>query len=170
MSSLISFLKQVNDWRNESGQRYPLWWILLIVILGLMAGCLSYRDLAAFGKNYHDELIKIAKTPHLKTPSYSTIRRVMMGVENYNLINVFNQWARELISEDKNADCISIDGKSLRSTLTDSFGNKQNFASIVSWFSQENGLVLVLEKLENKKTSEIHCVTFVICYSLFVIC
>ena len=81
-----------------------------------------------------------------------------MGVENYNLINVFNQWARELISENKNADCISIDGKSIRSTLTASFGNKQNFASIVSWFSQENGLVLALEKLENKKTSEIHCV------------
>lgn len=82
----------------------------------------------------------------------------MMGVENDNLINVFNQWARELIPKYKNTDCISIDGKSIRSTLTDSFGNKQNFASIVSWFSQESGLVLALEKLENKKTSEIHCV------------
>ena len=33
--------------RDHSGQRHPLWWILLIVILGLMVGCLSYRDLSA---------------------------------------------------------------------------------------------------------------------------
>ena len=52
----------------------------------------------------------------------------------------------------------AYDGKSIRSTLTDSLGNKQNFASIVSWFSQESRLVLALEKLENKETSEIHCV------------
>ena len=161
MSSLISFLKQVKDWRNSSGQRYPLWWILLIVILGLMTGCLSYRDLAAFGKNHHCQLIKMTKISKMKAPSYSTIRRVMMGVENDNLIQVFNQWAVQLASNPNDSEFfkyLSIDGKSIKSTLTDPYGNKQNFASIVSWFSQETGLVLALEKLENKKTSEVHCV------------
>ncbi|AFZ43378.1 transposase IS4 family protein [Halothece sp. PCC 7418] len=158
MSSLISFLKQVKDWRDSSGKRYPLWWILLIVILGLMVGCLSYRDLSAFAKNHHDYLLRLAKNTHLKVPSYSTIRRIMMGIENDNLIPIFNQWATQLSSKEEIPDWIAIDGKSIKSTLTDTYGNKQNFASIVSWFSQENGLVLALEKLENKKTSEIHCV------------
>jgi predicted transposase YbfD/YdcC len=158
MSSLISYLKQVKDWRDRSGQRHPLWWILLIVILGLMVGCLSYRDLSAFAENNHYHLIRLAKNPHLKVPSYSTIRRIMMGIENDNLIPIFNQWATQLSSKEESPDWIAIDGKSIKSTLTDYYGNKQNFASIVSWFSQENGLVLALKKLENKKTSEIHCV------------
>lgn len=158
MSSLISYLKQVKDWRDSSGKRYPLWWILLIVILGLMVGCLSYRDLSAFAKNHHHYLIRLANNSQLKVPSYSTIRRIMMGIENDNFIQVFNQWAIQLSSEEEMTDWIAIDGKSIKSTLTDYYGNKQNFASIVSWFSQENGLVLALEKLENKKTSEIHCV------------
>ncbi len=158
MSSLISYLKQVKDWRDSSGQRHPLWWILLIVILGLMVGCLSYRDLSAFANNHHDYLLRLAKNPQLKVPSYSTIRRIMMGIENDNLIPIFNQWATQLSSKEENPDWIAIDGKSIKSTLTDYYGNKQNFASIVSWFSQENGLVLALEKLENKKTSEIYCV------------
>ena len=81
-----------------------------------------------------------------------------MGIENDNFIQVFNQWAIQLSSEEEMTDWIAIDGKSIKSTFTDYYGNKQNFASIVSWFSQENGLVLALEKLENKKTSENHCV------------
>ncbi|AFZ49061.1 ISAs1 family transposase [Dactylococcopsis salina] len=158
MSSLISYLKQVKDWRDRSGQRHPLWWVLFIVILGLMMGNLSYRDLAAFGKNKHYYLTRLGKSPKLKSPSYSTIRRAMMGVDNNDLIQVFNQWAAQLSSPDELSNWIAIDGKSIKSTLTDTYGNKQNFASIVSWFSQDNGLVLALEKLENKKTSEIYCV------------
>jgi len=158
MYSLISYLKQVKDWRDRSGQRYPLWWVLFIVILGLMMGYLSYRDLAAFGKNKHYHLTRLVKSQSLKPPSYSTIRRAMMGINNNDLIQVFNQWACQLSSEEEIPDWIAIDGKSIKSTLTDAYGNKQNFASIVSWYSQETGLVLALEKLENKKTSEIHCV------------
>lgn len=56
-------------------------------------GHLNDRDLAAFGKNNHDYFINLAKSPHLKPPSYSTIRRVMMGVDNDDLIERFNQWA-----------------------------------------------------------------------------
>jgi predicted transposase YbfD/YdcC len=123
-----------------------------------MMGYLSYRDLAAFGENEHYHLTRFGKSQSLKPPSYSTIRRVMMGVDNNDLIQAFNQWATQLSALDELSDWIAIDGKSIKSTLTDSWGNKQNFASIVSWFSQENGLVLALEKLENKKTSEIHCV------------
>ncbi len=62
MYSLISFLRKVKDWRKSNGQRHPLWWILLIVILSLMAGCLSDQNLAAFGKNYDYSLMAITQT------------------------------------------------------------------------------------------------------------
>ena len=82
----------------------------------------------------------------------------MIGIDCADLIESFNLWAVQLVSKDEPDDWLAIDGKSLRSTIQNYCQNQQNFVSIVSGFSQENGLVLYLEKLENKKGSEIHCV------------
>ncbi|WP_445310990.1 transposase family protein [Microcoleus vaginatus] len=48
MLTLITFLKKVNDPRQNSGKRHSLWLILLLVILGMMFGHLGYRDITAF--------------------------------------------------------------------------------------------------------------------------
>ena len=96
MLTLISFLKKVNDPRQTSGKRHPLWLILLLVIMGFMLGYLRYRDIETFAK-FNQKLI--VKTFHLtidRVPSYSTIRRVMMLVNTSNLIDAFNQWASQL--------------------------------------------------------------------------
>jgi len=118
MSSLISYLKQIKDWRKSSGKRYPLWWVLFIVILGLMMGNLSYRDLAAFGRNKHYYLTRLGKSPKLKPPSYSTIRRAMMGVDNNDLIQVFNQWATQLSYPNEFSDWIAMLRRSRREAPT----------------------------------------------------
>lgn len=44
--SLIEHLKQVRDFRTQL--RYELWVVLLLVIMGTMSGCTSYRALAEF--------------------------------------------------------------------------------------------------------------------------
>ena len=158
MYRLVQFLKKVNDFRRERGQRHPLWFILLIVILGLMTGHLGYRALGYFAKQHRKKLTESFGFPQEQVPSYSTIRRAMMGIDCESLIAVFNQWAAHLIPEDSADDWLAIDGKSLRSTVEHYCQNQQNFVSIVSCFGQENGLVLALKKLENKRTSEINCV------------
>lgn len=73
-----------------------------------MTGCLSYRDQAAFGKNYHCQLIKMTKISKMKAPSYSIIRKVMMGVENDNLIQVFNQGAVQFASNPNDSEMLLI--------------------------------------------------------------
>ena len=52
-------------------------------------------------------------------------------------------------------DWVSIDGKCLRSTCKNSQNSSQNFVSIVSLFTHQTGLVLILQKFANKKSSEI---------------
>lgn len=156
MNSLIKYLKLVKDFRRKQGQKYPLWWILLIVIFGLMAGHLGYRALGDFAKSQQQPLTKLFKTRIEKAPTYSTIRRAIQGVDWAELIKVFNQWGSQLeISKDE-ADWLAIDGKSLKSTLQYYCSNHQNFVSMISVFCQKNGLVLALEKFENKQRSEIH--------------
>ena len=158
MYRLVQFLKKVKDFRRERGQRHPLWFILLIVILGLMTGHLGYRALGYFAKQHRKKLTESFGLPRDRVPSYSTIRRALMGIDCESLIAVFNQWAAHLIPEETADDWLAIDGKSLKSTVEHYCQNQQNFVSIVSCFCQENGLVLSLEKLENKQGSEIHCV------------
>ena len=38
LNSLIEHLQKIKDFRSSSGQRYPLYFILIIVILGMAQG------------------------------------------------------------------------------------------------------------------------------------
>ena len=48
--TLIEVLQQVQDFRAKRGQRYPLWAILLLVVLGTLNGATSYQGLEAFAQ------------------------------------------------------------------------------------------------------------------------
>ncbi|HLO51219.1 MAG TPA: ISAs1 family transposase [Kamptonema sp.] len=158
MLTLIAFLKKVNDPRQASGKRHPLWLILLLFVLGMMFGHLGYRDIEAFGKAHQKSIVNFFQLSGDRLPCYSTIRRVMMLVNTPDLIEVFNEWAHTLTPTNSDSDWVSIDGKCLKSTCVNSDNNSHNFVSIVSLFSQSSGLVLALQKIENKKSSEIKCV------------
>ena len=158
MLTLIAFLKKVNDPRQNSGKRHPLWLILLLVVLGMMFGYLGYRDICAFGNANQKQIVKFWEGARTKLPSYSTLRRAMMLVNTSDLIEVFNEWASTLNPTNLGSEWVSIDGKCLKSTCINPDKNSHNFVSIVSLFSHSSGLVLALQKMENKKSSEIKCV------------
>jgi hypothetical protein len=44
--SLIKHLQTIRDFRTQPD--YPLWAVLLLVVMGTMSGCSGYRPLAAF--------------------------------------------------------------------------------------------------------------------------
>lgn len=76
-----------------------------------------------------------------------------MLVKTSDLVDAFNQWTAHLTTTIEASDRVSIDGKCLTSTCLNYDTNSQNFVSIISVFSQTSGLVLRLQKLENKKSS-----------------
>jgi len=158
MNNLIAFLKKVKDFRRGQGQRYPLWLILLIIIFGLMTGNLGYRSLGDFAQAHQSTILSYFRIRRGQMPSYSTIRRVMMGVDWSNLIEVFNEWAYQLTLNNEGEEWLALDGKSLKATVQYYSQAQQNFVSLVSVFGSTNGLVLGLGRLENKKKSEIVCV------------
>jgi predicted transposase YbfD/YdcC len=155
MFNLIEKLKKVKEFRQDKGRRHPLWLVLTVVILGLMSGNVGYRQIGYFVKANRENLIKYLNIATDRLPSYSTIRRVMMGVDWANLIEIFNEWASENYSEKTKRDWLAVDGKSLRSTVTNFGDEQQNFVAIVSLFSHSTGWVVRLGRFENKKESEI---------------
>lgn len=156
MQRLIEKLKKVKDFRKSSGKRHQLWVVLLIIILAIMQSYTSYRAIGDFAKYNQALLTKYFKLPTEKVPSYSTIRRVLMGLDWSELLDIFNEWAKEEYQDKEGLEWIAIDGKSLRSTVINHDDATQNFVMFASFFSQETGIVLHLERWENKESSEVH--------------
>ncbi len=153
-ANLIEQLRKVEDYRTTDGRRHQLWLVLLFVIMGTMSGCIGYRAWGDFVKRHRKVLIETFEIHKHGVPSYSTIRRIVMGVDFDQLAEVFNYWAQNYVDIDDSEWC-SIDGKSIKGTVQNHEKSCQNFISIVSVFASKRGLVLGMEKLENKKESEI---------------
>jgi hypothetical protein len=158
MLNLIKKLKEVKEFRKNKGKRHPLWLILLIIILGTMQGYLGYRALGGLAKSNVKEICETFGIVTFRVPSFSCIRRVMLGVDWENLLEIFNQWAEGEYKDILDILWLALDGKSLRNTVINANDAEQNFVKIVSIFSQETGLVLPLKQIENKTGSEIAAV------------
>lgn len=154
MITLIESLKQVKDFRAVKGTRHPLWLVLVLVIMATMSGHVGYRACGDFVNRHEKEIITSFNLHKSRVPSYSTIRRVIMGVNYKELITAFNNWAGQYVNKYE-LEWVAGDGKALRNTVIDYNKNSQNFANIVSFFSSKKGLVIGLDKFENKHGSEI---------------
>jgi predicted transposase YbfD/YdcC len=151
--SIIDYLKEVPDPREAQGSRDDLWQILLIIIMGIMSGYKGYRGLDRFVERHRRTLIKLLALKQGTAPSYSTLRRMMIDVDYAKLNSAFNRWAQE--QPIAKGAAIAGDGKSLRNTVSNADNNQQNFISMVSLFSQQQGVVVATAIMENKKESEI---------------
>lgn len=152
--SLIDHLKQVPEFRAARGQRHELWLVLLLIILGAMMGYWGYRPLAEFIEVYGQEICcKLDLAPDTKLPSYSTFRRVMQQLDYQVLADVFTNWARLQHPVDV-GEWFACDGKSIKGSVTNYGEAEQNFVSLVSLFSHQQGVVQAVMPMEHKQTSE----------------
>jgi len=82
-------------------------------------------------------------------------------LDSSELIAAFNEWTEGYLAQEEEEE-ISLDGKALRSTISNYSKSTQKFQAIVSVFSQKSGLVYALEQYNNGKESEINVVRFLI--------
>ena len=142
MNTIIEKVKLVKDFRQAQGKRHELWVVLTLIILALIKGNVTYKDIANFIKDEEYKLCKLLEIHREKLPSYSTIKRVIMGVDPKE-IDIFFESISEKLSWKKNEeDWIAIDRKSLKNTLTNHENDQQNMLVMVSAFSQETKLVI----------------------------
>jgi DDE_Tnp_1-associated len=153
-ANLIEALSQVKDFRAARGQRYPLWLVLLLVIMGTISGCTGYGALEEFACRHHQALVERLSVPSRRWPSDSTFRRIMMNIDFEELARVFNQWAKNYVPLEQ-SQWLAVDGKSIKGTVNNYDNAYQNFVCVVSVFSSNQGLTVGLRQFDNKNTSEI---------------
>lgn len=151
--NLVSCLSEVVDPRRPQGQRYSSVSILLIIIMGILRGQYGYREIGRFGRLNQAVLVEHFGFKNKKTPSFVTIRTFILNTDFVSIQQAFHKWTQNYVQIEQ-GEWISIDGKSIRSTVNDPLSEFQNFVSLVSLFCSKREQVLHVEKLENKKDYE----------------
>lgn len=155
--TLIEALQGVEDFRAKRGQRYPLWVILLLVVLGTLSGCTSYKALEEFAQRHYQGLVEHLELPYNRLPSDSTVRRALMGVDFQQLAEVFIGWAQVYVGRDESR-WFAVDGKALKGSVVNPCQAHQQFVNLVSVFSQSQGIAIGVEQYQNQDGSEIQVV------------
>lgn len=155
--TLLDYLKELPDSRRGAGRRHNQAFSLLIIIMSIMSGYTGIRAMGDFVERNKEDLKKAFKPKNDRIPTYSTLRRIMLKVDFTKLKELFYQWSIQGIDTSKD-NYYSIDGKSIRSTVSNGKNSNQNFISMVTVFCQNRKKVLTQQKYQNKKISEISIV------------
>ncbi len=117
-ANLITSLQEIRDFRASRGRRYPLWLILLLVVMGTISGCRSYYALEDFGTRHYGAVSEQLGLTLTRLPSDTTFRRILEKLDFQALAQQFGQWASQTI-DIQPQKWIAIDGKSIKGTVTD---------------------------------------------------
>lgn len=153
-SSLLNILDTIPDPRNKSGRRHPVSTVLIISIGAVISQIYSIRGIEAYIKRHRKELLAILPPCKHGLPSFSSLRRVLLNLDFDALAKALKQWFIEQKLIDDN-EWLSIDGKAIKSTVTNGVNKNQDFAVIVSAFSHKSGIALLSAKFNSKEDSEI---------------
>ena len=91
INTVLERLKKVKDFRQNQGKIHEIWVVLSIIVLNILTGNSSYKKIEMFSNKNQEKPIKILNIPSKKLPSYSTIRRVMMGFFESEIQLIFNE-------------------------------------------------------------------------------
>ncbi len=156
-ANLINSLQEIRDFRAYRGRRYPLWLILLLVVMGTISGCRSYYALEDFGVRHYGTVSKKLGLTVTRLPSDTTFRRILQKLDFETLAQQFEQWVSCTI-DIQPGEWVAMDGKSIKGTGTLAGTAYQNFINMVSLYSSRQGVVLASQQLESKHNSELKVV------------
>ena len=74
-ANLIQSLQEIKDFRAPQSKRYPLWLILLLVIMGTR--CKGYQALEDFGVRHYGAVSDKLGLTVTRLPSDTTFRRIL---------------------------------------------------------------------------------------------
>ena len=158
LEELRAFASSVPDFRrlDKGNIRHRLDDIIMLIILGRIAGCVGRSEMIEFGRY---NLNKLRKLGMLKNgvPSEATLCRVENGINDMDMADRMQQFAEifldRLACVCRTIEILCIDGKAERGTVQENGRNPD----IVSAYSFNTGTILATEACQ-KKSNEIKAV------------
>jgi len=163
LNNFLSKLSKLEDVRRGAGQRHKQEFVLMIVLLSTMSGYYGYRAIGDFIEKHQLELIEIFKPKKDRVPSFSTVRRVLLGLNPTGFQSIYEDWLSEVkqvrqsilpTQESEAARWHPIDGKAVRGANK---ASEEDYTHLVSIFSAFDKVVVGSAKVD-AKSNEIPCV------------
>jgi hypothetical protein len=146
--TIVDFLESfetLDDPRQRAKVLYPLDEVLLLVLLGVIAGCESWVEIARYGEKKL-ALLRRFRPFADETPSHDQLGDIFAVLDAEQFQTCFVAWAASLTGLD--AGIIAIDGKTLRRSYQDG-GAKAPIHMVSAWSAKQN-LVLGQVKVADK--------------------
>jgi predicted transposase YbfD/YdcC len=163
--SLYRMLEQVSDHRQKRGVRYPLAFVLSLVILGKLAGMTSLAGIAEWVHWRADQLKLLLPCPRASLPCASTYGKVLRRVEAEEVTRLMAQWLTRLAATRRGGSepsrlrsqqeareqhtHVALDGKTLRGTLSH-MAPDQPSQHVVALYETQTGIVLAQQAVPDK--------------------
>lgn len=109
--SIYDRLHKITDLRKARGKRYSLVSLLMVILMAKLCGSNTAMDIAEWGENHKEELLRLLKLKRPEMPEQSTYRRVMahkLYVEEIErMVGKYNEQGRL-------GEVYAMDGKTIR--------------------------------------------------------
>ena len=125
--------------------------------MGTISGCKGYQALEDFGVRHYQAVSEKLGLTVTRLPSDTTFRRILHKLDFQALAQQFEQWANSTFTLEPD-EWVAIDGKSIRGTVTEHRTAYQNFVSMVSVYSHQQGVVFAAQQFESQHNSELKVV------------
>jgi hypothetical protein len=99
LSSLISYLKTINDARAFNGKEYPLWAMILFTIMAIASSATTYVDVQRFIEKHFAKLKAFFGLKCRRFPTQSCVWKILTKVSVDGLEQVFRSYFSKLVSE-----------------------------------------------------------------------
>lgn len=125
-NSLSAVFQTLPDPRRAQGTRFPLAGALTLVVMALIAQQNSLCQVAAWVAGLDPAVGKVLGFRFGRLPTYSTIRRVLMGLDYAALVSQITTWCHTVLTTLPMTDGVpvppepvTLDGKTLRGSAGD---------------------------------------------------
>ena len=145
---VIFLLNTIVDHRRGQGRRFGLAHILLFSITALLSGADSYRKIHLFIDTHRENLNRYFGSEWKKSPSYSTIRNIILNTPDSELERIFREYGEFLSQDEPDGTFVHFDGKVLRGSHDKA--NDIKPLQVLSAFAGSCGIILGHEEIEEK--------------------
>jgi hypothetical protein len=156
--AIVEAFSELPDPRRGAGCRHEYAVCLALFTLAISAGCGGFLAIGDWLKAYRTPLIELFGFPKHGIPSYSTLRRALLGLD-YQTYGVCI--ANFFKIEPQSGETIALDGKVLRGSYTIETGANRTEShlaiQLVTVYLVERGLILTPQQVDCK-TNEINAI------------
>jgi predicted transposase YbfD/YdcC len=143
---------QIKDPRRTGRVEYKLENIIIMALIGTMAGAQNWVAIADYCEDTLAWFRKVLKDKKLKCPAHDTFRRVFMLLKPKELGKLFQYWIEGITNKRRH---ISVDGKTANSSLRPRIDGDDSILHMINIVENDSKICFASERSDGKRNENV---------------